>query len=79
MSDPSSGTAARDQDSGLPARGGDARIDRPTSLTRAEKDELLRKIMLLLTVLTLAFVFVLTARQATSKLIEFTDLPAVGK
>ena len=50
-----------------------------SGLTRAEKDELLRKIMLLLTAVTLAFVFVITAKQAAHKLIEFADSPPVGR
>ncbi len=50
----------------------------PTMLTRAEKDELLRKILMLLTAVALGFLFVAAARQAI-KPIEFASEPPVGR
>ncbi len=49
-----------------------------TTLTRAEKDDLLRKILMLLTAVALGFVFVAAARQAI-KPIEFASEPPVGR
>ncbi len=50
----------------------------PTSLTRAEKDNLLRTILMLLTAVALGFIFVAAARQVL-KPIEFASEPPVGR
>ena len=49
-----------------------------SSLTRAEKDELLRRIIMLLTAVALGFIFVAAARQVI-KPIQLVDEPPVGR